>query len=221
MHLDKFRFSSKHLAIDKANTQMVAIVAVAAFITVFCLVAAKTVFSQYLYQSKVMSTENAALSQLKTNVSNYQTLVNAYNKFETGRPIKLANTVAGSSNDNSQIVLDALPAAYDFPGLTSTIENILDQTGMQVTGITGTDEGTGQSSSANPSPQPMPFGFSVSNASYASTQQLIQVLQQSIRPISIDTINITASNGSLTVTVAAHSYYKPAKTVNISTETVN
>ncbi len=221
MNLDKLKSSSKHLAIDKANSQMLIIIGVAVFVTVFCLVAAKAVFSQYTYQSRVMSAEHTALGQLKTNVSNYQSLVNSYNRFENGKPIKLANTVANSSNDNSQIVLDALPAAYDFPGLTSTLEHMLNQSGVQIGGITGTDAGSGQSSSANPTPQQMPFGFSINNASYASTQQLIQVMQQSIRPMAIDTLNISASGSSLSVSVAAHTYYQPEKTLNINTEQVN
>jgi hypothetical protein len=224
----KLNFSAKHVAINKANTQIVAVVGLASFIVVFCLVASKAVFSQYEYQSRVIKAATAADDQLKANISTYSNLVQSYDKFDTKNPITLANTVPGSTNDNVQIILDALPAAYDFPGLTSTVENVLVQTGQQVSAFSGTDEqGTTSNSSATPQPIAMPFGFSVANGNYGSVQQLIQVLQQSIRPMPMDTLNITAQQATgsqpagLTMTVTAHSYYQPAKTLSITKETVN
>lgn len=221
--MPKLNFSAKHVAINKANTQIVAVVGVASFIVVFCLVASKAVFSQYQYQSRVIKAASTADNQLKSNISAYKDLVGHYVSFDTTHPITLANSVPGSKNDNVQIILDALPGAYDFPGLTSTVENILNETGMQVTAVTGNDaQATATSSaSAEPQPIPMPFGFSVADATYSSVQQLIQVMQQSIRPMAMDTMSITAQQGSLTMTVTAHSYYQPATTLSITKETVN
>jgi hypothetical protein len=222
--MDKFKFSSKHVAINKANAQIVAIVGIASFVTVFCLVASKAVLSQYQYQGRVMKASNTAHTQLQDNISAYNNLITSYVKFNTTNPITLGNTVTGGTNDNVQTILDALPGAYDFPGLTSTIENILSETGMQVSAVTGIDQQVtqqGDNSSSNPQPVMMPFGFTVSDANYGSVQQLMQVLQQSIRPMPIDSINLTAAQGSLTMTVAAHSYYQPSKTLSISKETVN
>ncbi len=217
----KLNFSAKHVAINKANTQIVIIVGLASFIVVFCLIASKAVFSQYQYQSRVIKAATTADNQLKSNIDAYKSLTKAYEKFDTTNPITLANTVAGSTNDNVQIILDALPGAYDFPGLTSTIENVLTETGMQVTAVTGTDQGSTAGSSTSPQPIPMPFGFSVSNASYGSAQNLIQVLQQSIRPMPLDSLTITAAQGNLAMTVALHSYYQPTKSLSITKETVN
>lgn len=222
--MDKFNFSSKYMAISKANAQIVAAIGVASFITVFCLVAAKAVFSQYQYQSRVMSAVSTANSQLKSNISAYSGLVNSYENFNSTSPNIIGQTVSGNSNDNAQIILDALPGQYDFPGLLSTVENILDKQNMQTSGVTGNDEQVAQetkSSSTNPVAVSMPFGFSVTNASYGSAQQLIQVLQQSIRPMSIDSITLTTAQGSgLTMTVAAHSFYQPSKTLSITKETI-
>jgi len=218
-NMAKLNFSAKHVAIDKANTQIVAVIGLASFIVVFCLVATKAVFSQYQYQGRVISSASTADNQLKSNISSYKNLVQQYQNFDTTNPITLANTVPGSANDNVQIILDALPGAYDFPGLTSTIENILGGTGMHVTSITGTDEGSSGGSGSQP--VAMPFGFSVADANYPSVQQLIQTLQQSIRPMALDTLSLTGSQGSLTLTITAHSYYQPSKTLSITKETVN
>jgi hypothetical protein len=222
--MDKLKFSSKHVAISKANAQIVAVVGAASFITIFCLVASKAVFSQYQYQARVIKAVNTANTQLQTNVSTYKSLIASYVKFDTTNPILLNGSTPGGPNDNVQIVLDALPGQYDFPGLTSTVENMLAASGVQVAAVTGTDQQATQQSdnaSANPQPVNMPFGFTISNANYASVQQLIQVLQQSIRPMPIDSIDITAEQGALTMTVAAHSYYQPTKTLSITKETIN
>jgi hypothetical protein len=130
--MDKFKFSTKHVAINKANAQMVAVVGVASFITIFCLVAAKAVYSQYQYQSRVISAASTAHNQLLSNISAYKNLVYSYGKFDAANPNILGGTVTGSTNDNAHVILDALPGEYDFPGLISTIEGILDGAGIQV-----------------------------------------------------------------------------------------
>jgi hypothetical protein len=221
--MDKFNFSIKHGAINKANAQIVAIVGAASFITIFCLVASKAVLSQYQYQARVIKAVNTANQQIEDNTSAYKSLVYSYVKFDTTKPIVLSNSVAGGKNDNVQIILDALPGAYDFPGLTSTVESILNEDSIPVAAITGTDQQVAQqadNSSSNPQPVAMPFGFTVQNTSYPSVKQLLQTLQQSIRPMPIDSIDLTAAAGSLTMTVAAHSYYQPSKILSITKETV-
>lgn len=229
--MDKFNFSGKHVAINKANAQIVAVVGIASFITIFCLVASKAVLSQYQYQGRVIKVANTADTQLKENISAYKSLVQSYAKFDSASPNVIGQPVTGSSNDNAQVILDALPGEYDFPGLTSTLENILVGAGMQVTGITGSDaaynsSGTTASTvppstSSSPTPYPMPFGFSVQDASYGSVQQLIQIFQQSIRPMAIDTISLSAQQSNLTMTVAAHTYYQPQKTLSITEQAVH
>jgi hypothetical protein len=219
--MDKFNFSAKHVAINKANAQIVAVVGLASFISIFCLVAAKAVYSQYQYQSRVIKAASSANTQLKSNISAYKDLVYSYGQFDSASPNILGGAVTGSTNDNAHVILDSLPGQYDFPGLISTIEGILDSTGMQVTAVSGTDEaGTLPGTSATPQPVAMPFSFNISNASYSSTQQLIQTLQQSIRPIPVDSMTVSATAGTLTLSVSAHSYYQPSKVLSISTETV-
>ncbi len=218
--------STKRLAISKANAQMVAAVAIASFVTVFCLVASKTVFSQNRYQARVISAKEAAHKQLEQNINNYNGLATAYKAFDSAS----TNIIGGNKNGtgdndgpNSKIILDALPDRYDFPALTSSIEKILSDNHLQVTSISGTDDQLnqqGNTASANPQPVQMPFSFTVSNANYQSVDQLLAKLQQSIRPLQIDTLDISGGQSNMTVTVTAHTYYQPAKKVSITTQVV-
>ncbi|HWB38796.1 MAG TPA: hypothetical protein VG604_00990 [Candidatus Saccharimonadales bacterium] len=216
--------SNKRVAITKANAQTVAIVAVASFVTVFCLIASKTVLSTNLYQSKVTSQQQKALTQLKSNLQAFDTLVSSYDSF-TQQPI---NIIGGSrtgshdnDGDNAKIILDALPYQYDFPALTASIEKILHDRGISVSSIGGTDDPTQTgASSATPVPVAMPFSFAVDHLNYKSAQQLILALQQSIRPIQIDSLTVSGSNEDMTLTINAHTYFQPAKLVNISQQVV-
>lgn len=220
------QLSTKRVAISKANAQVVGAVAIASFVSVFCLIASHTVLSLNSYQSRVISAKQTANVQLKANLKAADNLTSAYQKFVNTPQNVIGGNSVGTGNrdgDNGRIILDALPGAYDFPGLTSSLEKILNDQHLKVTAITGTDDQLNQQqnvSSPNPQPVPMPFTFSVTNASYASVQQLITTLQNSIRPISIDTMTISGNNTNITLSVTAHTYYQPSKSVSITKKVV-
>jgi hypothetical protein len=226
---------TKRLAISKANTQMVAVLGIASFITVFCLVASFSVWSTMSYQVKVISASQKAKNQLSTDITAYNSLVSSYEKFDApttnvlGGSINTSTTGTSDGNsfnnsgDNAKIVLDALPSAYDFPALATSVETILNNGGFDIGNITGTDnQATEQSNSSSPDPQPvaMPFEFNVINTNYTSIGQLFSTLNDSIRPMQINTIDMEGSGNQMTLTVNAQTYYQPAKTLNITNQVV-
>ncbi len=224
--MPKIEISTKRLAISKANAQTVGVVAAAAFISVFCLVASKTVWSQNQYQAKVIAAKDKVNKQLTDDVSAYSKLASSYQTFD----LRTKNIIGGSSsgsgdNDgrNAKIILDALPPSYDFPALASTLEKILTDNNYQISDITGVDDQLNQQTNlASPTPKPieMPFSFTVAHATYDSTQQLIRGLQHSIRPIQIDALNLSGSTDDMTVTVKAHTYYQPTTSLTITKQVV-
>jgi hypothetical protein len=213
---------TKRLAINKANTQMVIVVAAASFVAIFCLVAAKAVWSQYQYQGRVVTAKGKALDQLKLNLKAYQSLSSSYDKFDAQTTNVIGGSRDGTGNSdgsNSAITLDALPDAYDFPALTSSIEKILTNGSFTIGSITGTDDQLNQqanTSSAAPLPVPIPIAFTVTNANYTSVQALIATLQASIRPIAIDSLNLAGGANNMSLTVNAHTYYQPATNLTIT-----
>ncbi len=226
MNIKRPGISTKHLAVDKAYAQTVIIIAVAAFVTVFCLVASNAVLGQNKYQSRVISKKETAHNQLKKNLQAFNSLTQSY-KALVSAPL---NVIGGSSSgsapndgDNAKIILDALPSSYDFPALTSSIEKVLTDQSLSITSIEGTDDQVNQQnnvSSSNPQAVSIPFTFTVGNANYLSVQHLITSLQQSIRPIQIDSIDLKGGADNMNVTVSAHTYYQPAKSLGISKEVV-
>lgn len=222
----KLNISTKHIAISKANTQMVAVVAVASFLTVFSLVASYSLWGQKGYQSRVITAKEKASKQLQANITAVDSLVSSYKTFVTTDPNVIGGSVTGKSDndgDNAKIILDALPSKYDFPALTSSLEKVLDERNLKVTSITGTDDEVAQSStegSATPEAVSMPFAFSISNAKYSSVQDLIDALEHSIRPIQVDSLVLAGASNDLQLTVNAHTYYQPEKQLTITKKVV-
>ena len=220
------QISTKRLAIGKANTQIVAVVAVASFVTIFCLVAARAVWSQTQYQARVAKAKSTAHQQLQKNIQAFGNLTKSYQAFNDANPNAINGNPAGSGDNdgnNTKIVLDALPSSYDFPALASSLEKILTDRHLTVSSISGTDDQLAQQtnvSSPSPQPVPMPFSFTVTGANYAAVQDLIRTLQNSIRPIQIDTIQLSGGKNNMQLTVNAHTYYQPSKSVSITKQVV-
>lgn len=216
-----FAPSAKRLMIDQANARIVAYVSVAAFIVVFSLVATKTLISQAAYQNRVISKKRVAVNQLKTDISATTQLKTAYDAFTgTSQNVLGGNPDGDGPQDgnNAKIVLDALPSSYDFPGLTTSLEALLNGQGVTINSISGTDDEVAQSANqSSVSPQPVPIPFSVSvQGDYTSIQNVINAFQNSIRPIEVQTLNLTGNQGKLTLTLTAQTYYQPAKSLNIN-----
>jgi hypothetical protein len=220
----KVDFSTKRVAISKANAQMVGIVAAATFVTIFCLMASRAVLSQNLYLGRVVSAKRHAVNDLLKDIKNYDTLKTAYNTFDNQQVNIIGGNRTGTGDNdgsNSKIILDALPSTYDFPALTSSLEKILKDNGVSNGSISGTDDQIAQQTNASsPSPESitMPFTLNATKLDYPGLQKFVGALDHSIRPIQVDTMDISGGGSDISLSVSAHTYYQPAKNVNITTK---
>lgn len=222
----KLQLSTKRLQIDKANSTMIIVIAIAVFVAIFSLVASKALWSQRAYQARVITKKVQARDILKANVDSVSKLDTAYQSF-VGTPDNLLggdpNGTGPKDGDNAKLVLDALPSKYDFPALATSLEKLLTDNHFIINSITGTDDQLhqqGNQVSPNPQPVPMPFDFTVT-ANYADTQNLFKVFEQSIRPFQIQKVDLTAQdNGQVQTHVTAQTYYQPGKSLKIQTEVV-
>ena len=217
--------SIKRTLIAKSNTTIVAVTSGACFVVVFCIVASISLFDQLGYQNRIIGADKAALNQLKDDAQATKSLEASYKAF-TGTPTNIIggnpNGTGNQDGTNAKIVLDALPSKYDYPALATSLENILINQTVQIQSITGTDDAVNQSnnqSSSNPSPQPMPFQVIV-QGNYSSAQNVVTAFERSIRPFQIQTIELAGDQNQLALTIAAQTYYQPAKNLNIRTKVV-
>ncbi len=217
--------STKRILIDKANARIVLSVSVAAFILVFSLVATKTLVSQANYQNHVIAKKRTAVNQLKADIAATGQLKTAYDAFNgTAQNVLGGNPQGTGAQDgnNAKIILDALPSSYDFPGLTTSLDTLLGNQNVKIDSIAGTDDEIAQSGNqTSSSPQSVPIPFSVAvEGDYTSMQNVIGAFERSIRPIQIQTIDISGANGQLTMNITAQTFYQPAKSLKINKEVV-
>lgn len=216
---------TKRSLISKANSTIVIATTAAAFVLVFALVAGKTLAGQVGYQNKVIDAKKKALTQLEADLNARDSLQASYVDFVAKNPNVLGGDVEGTAEkdgDNAKLVLDSLPSKYDFPALTSSIEKVIGAQNLRILSISGTDQEAsqiGKQTSPNPQPVPMPFQVQVSGA-YPSIQSLVDVFLRSIRPIHIQTIELSGDESSMNATITAQTYYSPEKNLKITEEVV-
>lgn len=239
------RTSTKRLLIDRANTTIVIVVAVAAAVTAFSLVASRALLSKRSYQASVINAQEKARDQLEANIEAVDVLAASYREF-VDRP---ENVIGGNSTgtaerdgDNAKIILDALPSRYDFPALAASLEKILVDGNYQINSITGSDQPPGQSAASTGTTTPsssstgiesesvaigdaqeMPFELAA-QGTYTSMIDLLNASQRSIRPLAVRKLSLSAGAGSgaslVELTVEGASYFQPEKTLDIKYEVV-
>jgi hypothetical protein len=223
--MEKQQPSTKRTLIDKANRSVVIITSVATFVVIFSVVASKALISQATYQNRVISAEKKSLSQIQQDLAATGSLQASFNAF-TGTSNNiiggLSKGTGSQDGNNAEIILDALPSSYDFPALTNSLEALLNNAGVQINSISGTDDEIAQGtnvSSVSPQPVAMPFQISVTG-DYDSIQKLVDAFGHSIRPFQIQTMQISGDQKQLTLNLSAQTFYQPAKSLNVQSETV-
>jgi len=212
---NKFKFSTKHVLINKDNNTILIAAAVTVAVVMFAIVASATLIKQIAYQSKVIGLREKAKTQLVANTKAIDSVLDSYKTFEGA-----TESVIGTPDKNSKIVLDALPSKYDFPALATSLESLVKESGAKLDSISGTDnEAQAEQDSANPQPIEIPFDLSATGK-LASLQLLVSKLEHSIRPIKIKSISFNATGGNVQVTILAVTYYQPEKQLGITESVV-
>lgn len=210
-----------NIKIDKTKSRVITNLAVTTFVLIFGIFTSRKLLSLYVYQTRVISTQKTSISNIVNDQQVASNVVSAYKKF-VNQPINIiggTSTGSGStSGNNSKIILDALPQTYDFPAVIASVQELLTTPGIILNTLTGTDSSTVISQSTKPTP--IPLSFSVSG-NYSSIQKLLGVLNKSVEPIDILTIQLSGTDTYLTANIAAQTYYyNPPSGIITSTETV-
>ncbi len=219
------RISLKQIGLDKTNSRILIVTAIASFLVVFFLVGSYSLLQQLSYNNRVIGVKKTAVKQLETNIEATESLITSYEAFASA-PV---NIISGSPNgsgkqdgSNAKIVLDALPSKYDFPALTTSLERLALEQRATIRTIGGSDDEIAQGASnseGDPQAVDVPFEITV-EGDYATVQKVVEVMERSIRPFHISTLGISGNQQDLTLKVAGKTYYQPEKTLNIKMETV-
>jgi hypothetical protein len=217
--------STKRIQIDKSRSNLVIIIAIAAFLTVFSLVSVRALLVKRGFQGRVIAEKEATLKTLKDNNAAATELANSFKVFNETPDNLLGGNPTGTGDrdgDNAKLVLDALPGQYDFPALISSIEKMIQgNKNGTIESIIGNDDEVAQAQATNgEGPVEMPFQVTA-KATPDGLQSILQTFSRSIRPMVITTLDISVDDtNALSVDITAKSYYQPKKTLTITTKEV-
>jgi Tfp pilus assembly protein PilO len=203
--MDNARLSVKRVLIGRANSAITTMLALAVVSVVVCLTVSYTLIAHIRFRSKVVTSKKAAAKVLKQNSQAADQLVKSFQAFDSA-----PESLIGTKDKNSKIVLDALPSKYDFPALAASLEKILTDGGYSISSLTGIDNEVTVVQGTESSPQPidMPFSLSISGP-YDKVIQVVADLERSIRPIIIDTLDLSGTSTDAKLSITARTYYQP------------
>jgi hypothetical protein len=211
--------SIKHVQINKDQTTVLVVVAVAIVITIFGLFAIKALIVKGMYQRRALSARHQVVDQLKENYSAATSLASQYKVFVAQDPNVLGGSINGNSNldgDNARIVLDSLPSTYDAPALATSIEKVLTGRTVTINSIDVTDDPITNTDTPQAEPKTKPVAFSfIGTSNYQTSKQLLQDFERSIRPFDVNTLELSGSDTSLKLTVSMTTYFQPARSLEL------
>jgi Tfp pilus assembly protein PilO len=200
--------TSKRLGVEKAKSTVFAALVIASIVVSFSIVTIQFLFGTIQFNNRVIERQEENVDILNENLKQIAEIEEAFDLFEA------------TSSVDSQEVLDALPSKYDFPALATSIESLASRNGLILEIFDGNDLGDEASSrEINPQPLEIPFTITVSGT-YEDITNFAGDLEKSIRPISTTFYEISGTDENITVTMEAVSYYQPAQSLDIETETI-
>jgi hypothetical protein len=218
--------SALHEIINKEGTKTLVYISLAVFIVIFSLVASRAIFSQILYQNKIISSKKETLSIVEANKESARNLELSYISFATEPINVLGGSPAGSGpkdGDNAKIVLDALPDVLDYPALSSSIEKILLDGGYSIQALGGGGDIVSDSGDTTTSglsdPVPIDYPLSVDTSPQAA-QSLLRTLESSIRPFNVVSLKIEGASNNLSLSINMNTYYQPSSGLNVGSKVI-
>ncbi|HAC56661.1 TPA: hypothetical protein DCF80_04100 [Candidatus Saccharibacteria bacterium] len=215
----------KRQQIEMTNRRIFIWVAVASVVVSFSLIALQFLVKEFLFNQKIISAKNQTNNTLIKNIDTAEELKANVNKLLADENLgSVEGLDQNAETSNLSLVLDALPVDGDATGFANSLQAVvLQRSGVGIDELSTTNQAydasgmtTDQTSLAS-SPQPLPFSVKF-GGNFQQTSQTLSDLAKVIRPISVNKLEISASDSTLTLTLNGVTYFVPAKTVSITKE---
>lgn len=215
---------SKQRAIDKSKRTMFIWIAAMSAVIGICVVVAIFLVQLILYKGKVVNQVQETASTLHQNNNAASELVNSVVALNANTA--LGETKAYDDEEPLAVVLDALPADYNSLALGASLQQkLLDGIdGLSVESIivdngASSDSATGDDSITTDSTT-VPVTIQATATNVAAIQEMLQRFERSIRVIDVDSFTLEATETGYNVTISAHAYYQPEKSVQLTEKTI-
>lgn len=210
--MPKISGMKKRQAINKASQSMLLWIVAASVTVSILLVGAQFFYQQFTYQNKVLGAKREAASTLAQNLVNIEELKKNFAPIESGA---IPNVDTGK-------ILSALPAEFDTSGFGTSLEQVFaPQSGVTLSSVEIdssaasddsliSDSASSGGNRQDPTPQPITATV-VASGGYQQISDFVANLERSIRPITINTLDVSGTSTNLRATIELTTYYQPTK----------
>lgn len=221
----------KRQQISHANRIMLLWIAAVSVVVGVSVVLIIFLVQKIVFDGRVIAEKNHTVSILEKNIKTAEPLADNVRVLDTNDALKSVRL--SDTKPAVQSVLDALPADPNSTALASSFQLKL------LTGVSGvsietlsvapasdstssTSTSKGKTSKSTSSARTIDFAFSVSalKGNYAALKEVLERLEESIRPINANVVTVEAQGSKLIMTVKGVSYYEPAKQIELTQKKV-
>lgn len=212
---------------DSSRTMFIWVAAMSAVVGL-CSVVAWFVFQQAAFRIKVVDEKNKTVKTLRADNAAVPDLKDNIRVLETNSALRSAR--ANDDDKALQAVLDALPAEANSLALGASLQEHLVKgvSGLTLetltvdpvsSALTAGNVVTSTTSSTKPA-NTVTFKLTVSSTDVNKLKEMLTRFERSIRVIDIDSLSLERSDRNYTMTMQAHAYYEPAKSIELHDKVV-
>lgn len=228
----------KRQQVAKANRMMFLWVAGVSVVVGIAAVASLFLVQKGLFNNKVLDEKSKTASILKRNNEVVEELQNQIRKLNTETSLKDNMVVSSEDAQPVQVVLDALPSSANSSAFGASLQQrFLQGSGIRLDSLNVdpvadsevVSFGDMSMSSASSTLSEMDgsqyrvnfrFEVSVDRDSQDALKQMLVRLGRSIRPITLTAVTIEAQGERVSLKASGHTYYQPAKTVDLKDKVI-
>lgn len=212
----------KRQLINAANKTVFIWIVIASIVLGVCGVVAQFLIQQLMFNNKIYGVQSTTSTTLENNIKAYSGL-----KEDVKKLIANESLTALRKGDNStalQVIIDALPTEENKGAFATSMQTeVLGPSGVTLSSfsVADTSDISTSSSAVATAKDPIPFDCDfVITGSYSQIQQALRNLERSIRPITINSIEIQGSATKMQASITATTYYQPSKNVQLKEKPV-
>lgn len=212
----------KRQQINKAQRMVFAWIVAASLVIGICGVFAQFLIRQLMFNNKIYGVLATTSSTIQKNITAYDELKSSVTKLVADTNLSVLKK--GSNSTTLQVVIDALPTEENRSALATSMQTeVLGPSGVTISSFSVTDAGadsaaaSSEGSVAGTKASSFDFSFSITGT-YAQVKQAIYNMERSIRPITIQSIDLQGTSDKLTANITATTYYQPAASVALKEE---
>lgn len=210
---------TKRRLIEASGHKMFYWVAGASVVLAFALVALQFIFQDFMFNNKIIDAKAKTAQTLSKNFTTADELTKSVNSVVVSDE-NLAKNRSFDRQDNIGVVIDALPVEATVTSLPAAIQTVIvPRSGVSLVSISTPSEVTAFEDATEIAPVESEYSVEVAG-NYDAIKAFLQLLERSVRPIHIMSIDLTGTDGAMRASITLKTFHQPAIVYQLKDEVI-